>query len=246
MVIVFSFGVAFWLRQIYQPKFQEIPDTIVVGTTADYPPFAFKKDDQIIGFDIDVITETIKRLGKNIAIKDTPFELLIPQTSVGVTHVVAANLAITPERQKLVLFTQPYLSNNPLVVVSLAKNPAFTSLHDLADKRVAVNAGYTADDVVSKLPHIAVQRVPSIAEALHALRTDKVDACVINAHNVAPIFEEFGNENFHTLVLNDVDENAALAVSKMHPQLAKALDDILTQMQNDGTLDQLKEKWHVQ
>ena len=246
MTIIFGFSLAFWLRQLYQPRYQEIPDTIIVGTSADYPPFAFKKDNQIVGFDIDVVTEAVKRLGKQVATKDTPFELLIPQATLGTTHVIAANMAITPEREKLALFTKPYITNSPLVVLTLAKNSKINSLTNLNDKRVAVNEGYTADAYMSALPHIAVDRVPTIADALVALRAGNVDAFVTGAQTIAPIFEEFGKDNFNVYVINDVNENVALAISKMYPKLATVIDDILDQMRNDGTLDQLKQKWHVQ
>ena len=130
IAIVLGFGLAFWIRQIRQSHMPAIPDTIIVNTSADYPPFAFQQDNAIVGFDIDVVQEAIKRLGKTIAIKDTPFELLIPQASIGVCHVIAANLAITPEREKLVVFTRPYLTNSPLVVLTLAKNAPINSLND--------------------------------------------------------------------------------------------------------------------
>lgn len=246
MTIVLGLGLVFWIRHLYQPTYQEIPTTIIVGTSADYPPFSFKKDDQIVGFDIDVISEIVKRLGKQIAIKNSPFELLLPQAGVGALHVVAANLAITPERSQLVLFSAPYLTTNPLVVLSLAKHPPLTSLNDLNDKRVAVNAGYTADDYISKLPHIAVNRVPTIADAVMALNKGNVDAVVTNSQALPPLFETFGKDAFNVLLINDVNENAALAISKLYPKLAHAVNETLAQMQNDGTLEQLKQKWSVQ
>ena len=44
-------------------------DTIIVGTNTECPPFSFKENDTIVGFDIDVITEVVKRLNKKIVVK---------------------------------------------------------------------------------------------------------------------------------------------------------------------------------
>ena len=246
MTIVFGFGIAFFVHKFYTPRTAEIPVTIIVGTSTDYPPFSFTADNKIIGFDIDVVTEAVKRLGKNIEIKDVPFELLIPQTTLGSVHVIAADLAVTPEREKLVLFTNQYITNGPLVVLTPKDKLTVTKLEDLTEKRVAVNKGYTADSYVSGLAYLAIDRVPNLEDAVKALRAGNVDALVTSADTIPTIFETYGKDTFNTFVINDVNENAALAISKMYPELARELSIIIDQMNADGTLDQLKQKWHLQ
>lgn len=246
MTIVFVGALTFVVHHFYNPQVVEIPETIIVGTTADYPPFSFVDNNKIIGFDIDVVTECIKRLGKNIEIKDVPFELLIPQATIGTLHVIAADLAVTPDREKVVLFTNPYLTNGPLVVLTLADQPAITKLEDLNQKRVAVNKGYTADSYMSNLAYLAVERVPNLDDAVKALRANHVDALVTSADTIPTLFEKYGQDSFKAFMIKDVNENAALAVSKMYPELVRELSNILEQMNADGTLDQLKQKWHLQ
>ena len=246
MTIVFGFGIAFFVHKFYTPRTAETPSTIIVGTSSDYPPFSFIADNKLVGFDIDVATEAVKRLGKNIEIKDIPFELLLPQTTLGTVHVIAADLAVTPEREKLVLFTNPYITNGPLVVLTPKDKLTLTKLEDLTDKRVVVIKGYTADSYISDLAYLAVERVPNLADAVKALQAGNVDALVTNADTIPTIFETYGQDTFATFVINDVNENAALAVSKMYPELARELSIVIDQMNADGTLDQLKQKWHLQ
>lgn len=95
-------------------------DTIVVGTNAEYAPFSFKENGTIVGFDIDVITEAIKRLNKKIVLKDMPFDALIPEIQIGNIHVIAAGMTPTPERAQRTLFTQPHATNNSLAIESSA------------------------------------------------------------------------------------------------------------------------------
>ena len=96
-------------------------DTIIVGTNTECAPFSFKEDDTIVGFDIDVITEVIKRLNKKIVLKDMPFDALIPEIQIGNIHVIAAGMTPTPERAQRTLFTQPHASNES----SAVENSAF-------------------------------------------------------------------------------------------------------------------------
>ena len=104
---------------------------LVVGTSADFPPFSFVENDQIVGFDIDLIHEIGKRLQQQITLKNMPFGTLLPTLQLGQIQVIAAGLSATPERAQHVLFTSPYLDHNPFVIVSLATNPAktITDLH---------------------------------------------------------------------------------------------------------------------
>lgn len=54
---------------------------LVVGTSADYPPYEFHKEidgkDQIVGFDISVAKEIAKDLGVELEVKDMDFDGLL-------------------------------------------------------------------------------------------------------------------------------------------------------------------------
>ena len=47
----------------------EIPDTIVVGTNAEFPPFEYVNDDgDVDGFDMAVMKEVGKKIGSDVEI----------------------------------------------------------------------------------------------------------------------------------------------------------------------------------
>ena len=50
-----------------------VPEKIVVGLSADYPPFEFRKGEEIVGFDVDLAYEIGKQLGVEIKIEDMAF-----------------------------------------------------------------------------------------------------------------------------------------------------------------------------
>ena len=53
---------------------------------------------------------------------------------------------ITDERREMVLFTEPYMSNNQVAVVNSAKG--YETLDDLAGKKVGVQSGSSAMDAI--------------------------------------------------------------------------------------------------
>ena len=106
-----------WFRKT--SDYKPLEKIIIVGTSADFPPFSFRdKDDVITGFDIDVVKEAAKRLNLEIDLQDRPFGTLLPQIELGQIHVIAAGMTPTEERAKRVHFSRPYLSSNLVLIVS--------------------------------------------------------------------------------------------------------------------------------
>ncbi len=234
----------FWYRKT--TDFKPLGKTIIVGTSADFPPFSFRdRDNAIVGFDIDVVKEVAKRINKEVDIQDKPFGTLLPQLELGHIHMIAAGMTPTEERAKRVYFTKPYLGTNPLLIVTPTSAPRATSLDDLKGKEVIVNTGYTADLYLSKLPDMTLIRLPKVADALTALDQGKAYAFV-TASFTLQAYIQANKEKYAYLRLEETDEQNALAITKSLPadfvaEIQKALDD----MQADGTLDALKQKWAV-
>ena len=69
----------------------EIPDTIVVGTNAEFPPFEYVNDDgDVDGFDMAVMKEVGKKIGSDVEIKNMEFKSLIGSMESGNLDVIAA------------------------------------------------------------------------------------------------------------------------------------------------------------
>lgn len=223
-----------------------IPEMIIIGTNAEYPPFTFIKDEKIVGFDIDVTKEIFKRLNKKFEIKDMKWSALVPSLQIGNIQVIAAGMTATPERAKRVLFTKPYLVGDPLLIVSLAKNPSFANVKDLIGKTVIVNDGYTADRYMSQIKGPILQRLPSPIQGFLALQSGRADAYVIAKSAAQPFFEKYGEQTFNTTIIPEAVEKYSLAISKQYPKLLEKIQEALNTMKKDGTLQKLKNKWNIQ
>lgn len=219
-------------------------NTLLVGTNAEYPPFTFIQDGTIVGFDIDLIKAIAQKLGKEVILKDMPFEALLPELQMGSLPVVAAGLTATPERAEHILFTKAYIKKDPLVVVTRAKSP-ISSLADLNNKDVVVNEGYTADYYMSSLKGPQILRLASPADALMALNSDRAFAFVAARSALVPLFEQFDKTAFATFVIADAFDSYSLAVSPYHTTLYQQIEKALEDLEQEGTLDELQEKWHL-
>lgn len=224
---------------------------LLIGTNADFPPFAYIQDHKIIGFDIDIATEVAQRLNRTPVFTNMNFEMILPELQAGNVQILAAGLTITPERAQRVLFTQPYLGDVPLVIVSLNNNNNLKTLSDLQNKTVIVNDGFTADLYLSKQNSdaqtsnnkINLVRLPTVADAFMSLDSGSADAYVGAENSLNLFLKRNGREKYNLNILPDTSENCALAVSKKYPELLPEIQVALDSMQADGTINKLKTKW---
>jgi len=222
-----------------------IPNIVTVGTNAEYPPFTFIKDDKTAGFDIDLTTEIFKRMNQRFEIKDMSWSTLVPSLQLGRIQVIAAGMTPTPQKAKNVFFTRPYLKGDPLVIISLAKNPPIKTVAQLTGKTVIVNDGYTADRYMSKIKGLNLQRLQSPVQGFLSLNSGRADAYVIAKCAATPFLEKFGRVKFNIIEIPGTEEIYALAVSKQYPKLLDKIQKILDIIKKDGTLQELKNKWKI-
>ena len=219
---------------------------LIVGTNAEYPPFSFIRNDEIVGFDIDIITEIANRLGKKLELHDMPFDALLPKLQLGYIQCIAAGITATPARSKNILFTKPYLKNDPLLIISLGSQEPIRNMLDLFGKAVVVNEGYTADAYVSAIPEVNIKRLATSTEAFLSLKIGSVAAFVAAQSSVEPFFAKHAKADFHIVPIEGVSDNYALAISKHHADLFEPIQKALDDMERDGTLDKFKKKWNIQ
>ena len=111
---------------------------IVVGTSADYPPFEFYRADfQLDGFDIALIHDLAARLGLAVEIKDMAFEGLDEALMLGQIDVAIAAISITPERLETLDFTTVYFLTED-AILSKDAGAVVNSPLDLANRRIGV------------------------------------------------------------------------------------------------------------
>jgi len=93
---------------------------IVTCTHLPYEPFQFEQGGNVVGFDVDMIDLVAKRLGVEQEIFDTPFEGVQSGESLNTRRcdVAAAAMTITKERQKKILFSDPYFDADQVFSVT--------------------------------------------------------------------------------------------------------------------------------
>jgi polar amino acid transport system substrate-binding protein len=120
-----------WITKREQ-RMPELPQTatkgaIVVGVSTFGPPFSFIKDRQMLGFDIEMVRRFGAFIGKDVKFSDMEFGGLVASLASGKVDLISASIFITPERQKLIDFSNPYYEEQTRVFALKSNIAAFAT-----------------------------------------------------------------------------------------------------------------------
>jgi polar amino acid transport system substrate-binding protein len=216
----------------------------VVGTNASFPPFEYVEDGEIVGFDIDLVKEIAELQGFEVEFRDISFDSLIPGLASGSLDIVAAGMTITEARKEVVAFSDPYYSANQSVLVHQDSEEDLTVL--FGDNDIGVQTGTTGDTWVrEKLMERDIltgdiRNYDSYVFVIRDLANKNIDAAVLDK----PVAETYSKNNPVKVVAELITgEEYGIAVSKNNSDLQKEINEGLAKVIENGTMDELIEKY---
>lgn len=229
---------------------QETKNKIIVGTSADFPPFEYKaQNGTIIGFDIDLITKILTDQGYTVEVQDIGFDSLIPALQTGKIDVIAAAMTITPEREQQVDFSNPYYDANQAVLVKVGGGVNITSVDSLANYTVGAQTGTTGWAWVNDTL-VATGKLKEGNFNSYDLYTDAVADLIIGPTRVGaividtPVAHAFAKSGNVRVVLNiTTNESYGFAVQNGNTTLINKINTGLANVMATNYWDQLIEKY---
>ncbi|HJZ24518.1 MAG TPA: transporter substrate-binding domain-containing protein, partial [Candidatus Babeliales bacterium] len=78
-----------------------------------------------------------------------------------------------------------------------------------------------------------------------SLTSGRAFAFVTAGSVIKPFFDKYGKSRFNIFKIMGVSDSYSLSVSKKFPELLTQIQRLLDDMERDGTLVRLKQKWGV-
>ena len=154
--------------------------TLLVGTTGDYKPFTFRRDDgTYYGADIVMADRLARRLGVAVQFVPTTWPTMSSDFTAGRFDVVMGGVSVLPSRAAKGPFSTTTYVDGKVPVARCADQDRFTSLEaiDQPGVRVVVNPGGTnADFVRANIKHATL--------TVHRDNTTVFDEIVANRADV--------------------------------------------------------------
>ena len=215
--------------------------TIRFATEASYPPFeSIDANNKIVGFDVDLANALCKEIDATCTFSNQAFDSLIPSLKFRRIDAVMAGMDITPEREKQVLFSTPYYDNSALFIGQKGK---FTSIDQLKGKKVGVGLGTNYEEWLRQnVQGVDVRTYDDDPTKYQDLRVGRIDAILVDRLAALDLVKKTNN----TLAVTGEAfsrQEAGVALRKGNDDLLKAVDGAIADMQKDGSLKALSEKW---
>lgn len=215
---------------------------IVLGTSADYPPYEFHKSvngkDEIIGFDIEIAKEIAKELGVKLEIKDMKFDGLLPALQAGNIDFVLSGMTPTPERAQAVDFSKVYYTAVQKVVVRAEDKDKYKTASDLKGKKIGAQKGSIQEKLVAEqLKDSEAKILAKIPDLFLELKNKKTDALVAEEPVAAAYIAKNQDLAFADIQLTQEDAGSAVAFQKNNPALVEAANKVLDRLIKDKLID---------
>lgn len=92
-------------------------DQLVVATNTPFSPFEYKEGNLFYGVDIEIAAMLAEKLGQELVIVDMEFDAILTAVNTGNADIGMAGLTVSPDREELVAFTEPYYEASQVVIV---------------------------------------------------------------------------------------------------------------------------------
>jgi polar amino acid transport system substrate-binding protein len=216
-----------------------------VATNAEFAPFEYvdEKTKEVTGFDIELMQAVATKENFQVEIINTGFDAMLAGLSQCQYDAGIAAITITEERQKQMLFSEPYTVAGQTVVVRKG-NKDITGPDSLSKKTIGAQIGTTGAEEVGKIAGTNLKTYDNYQFAMQDLINGQIDAVVVDN----PIADAFVAKNGDKLeIVGSVftSENYGIAVCNKNPDLQKKINEGLAAMKADGSLKKLEEKWLV-
>jgi ABC-type amino acid transport substrate-binding protein len=226
------------------------PGTLRIGTYFVNPPFEYISKGARVGFEVDLMNEIARRLDVAPVFVNTQWETILGEMEQGRYDCIVGGITITPNRERILAWSTPYMTTTLSLVVNRVKTPGIRSIADLKDASVGVQAATTDYDAAIRMQKqgeirgVKVYPFARIEAAINDLAAGKITAVMKVAPVAAWLAAKRPDLRIVAQVPND-PQPLGIGFAKKNSEMVTAMNQVIATMQQDGSLKRLKEKWNV-
>lgn len=215
---------------------------LLVGTEGTYAPFTFHDESgKLTGFDVEIAEEIASRLGVKTKFMETQWDAMFPGLDSERFDMIANQVGIKPERQEKYDFSEPYISSSA-VLVTQADNNDVKSFKDIKGLKSAQSLTSNYGEM-AKSYGAELVGVEGFIQAIELLNSNRVDVTINDKLTVLDFQKQKPEANIKVVAEADDAAQSGLMFRKGSETLVEAVNDALNEMIEDGTYNEISEKW---
>lgn len=220
---------------------------LILSTNSDFSPWCILADDgSFEGIDYEFAAKIAEKLGLELVIDDMAFDAALTAVQNGQSDVAMGGVSITEDRKAVMDFTDPYATGVQVVIV---KEGSPVTMDNLGDYMIGAQIGTTGLLYASDTPENGGYGEDHVigyeggAMAVQALINGTVDAVIIDDKPAQEYVAANPNAGLTILEGTWVEEDYAIGVQKGNTAMLEALNKVLKELKEDGTLQGIMDKY---
>lgn len=214
---------------------------IVIGVSGSSKPFAYENEKgEIEGFNYDLANLLCSKLNRSCRVAIMPFAQVLSAVGEGQVQIAIANLLKTPEREKVMLFSQPiWRSTTSLIgAYDLPARPPEEVKKSFRICAIESSRQWAYVDALEG-PKDQALPFPRIAELFDALVDGKCELAIMPTVSALQFLTSPRGRDFdyYSAPLTDpqLSGTVHIVLSKQTPELVTEVDAAMEEIQGDGT-----------
>lgn len=218
--------------------------TLVVGIT-DYAPMNYKDDNgEWTGFDTEFAQAVGAKLGVTVEFIEINWDNKFLELDSKSIDCIWNGMTITEEAKLNASVTNPYVENAQVVVMTAENAKKYTTAESMADLSFAAEAGSAGEATINDNGWTNYTAVKAQSDALLEVASGSSDACVIDITMANAMTGEGTSYADLTQALKLNTEQYGIAC-RQDSDLTAKLNEIMSQLISDGTLEALAQKYEL-
>lgn len=227
-----------------------------VGVNGNYPPYSYyNTNGELVGFDVDVIKEIAKTEGLDIRFKQIDWIHTLPSLVSGDIDIYTSHLVITPDRKKLVAFSNPYGQVGQAIAVKNGTNFTYDQFLSgeltIAVQGTTINSEWVKatlgkDLYTTMADEGRILLYDTFPQSMMAVSFGLTDCAVFDDGDVRYYIqnpEGQPDRDLKILTIVDTNEQYGIAVRQDNPELLEKVNRGLDKIMNSENWTRLTAKY---
>ena len=219
-------------------------EKLTVGMELAYPPFEMTDgQNHPIGISADLAKALAAYLGKEVEIRNLPFDGLIPALKTGKINLIISSMTATLERAQSIDFSEPYAKTGLCLLVG--KNSNIQSMQDLDQhgKTVATKLGTTGHSyAASKIKQARVRVLEQEDACVLEVVQGKADGFIYDQMSTFKNWQR-NRDTTRPLLKPFQEESWSIGVRKGDAALLQKVNQFLKEFRAQGGFEVLGDRY---
>ena len=212
---------------------------LLVGSDTAYPPFEYIEDGKTVGFDIDIASEIAKRLEKDLEIVHITWDCTYNMPEDIKVDMVMSALTATEDKEEMADFSDPYYIMEYMLIT--LSETELKLREDFKNKKIGILTDKQEDLPIQYLKDFTIETYSDVILMIEGLKNKDIEGMLISIPLGKNIVEE--NNGLFSIIEIVRSEREYNIVFMEGSPLKDEVNSILEEMQEDGTYQEIYDKW---